>query len=302
MARTKNDPRNVDGFKNATNLTHVLSVARDKYTLSCEPPPGFINPEPGDSDDPVGYWTGRKFDVLFGLSKLREFASGMWEARDRLTKLGAGFDKDFAALASGTVEAPEVAHARHVFRIPRAFDEPPLLISAESRTYYPTGNAYALGSNMALRLAHSGRVNFLRHADYRVLTQAQQAEVEALRTWGKETLANKAQAIDAVKFLDVVFNCADKMRDVFDTLPGLDGILAALVGEQHVREARVPKARSRPFAMASLRANFPNWPTLWPKHRATLLAMAIAAGQDWRVSSSTVVLYHRDSPTYPVDE
>lgn len=302
MARTKNDPRSVGGFKIATNLPLKLSAARDKYTLSCEPPPGFVNIEHADSNDTNGHWSGRKFDSLFGLPKLREFASGMWEARDRLTKLGAGFDKDFVALASGTVETPEVARMRHDFRIPRAFDESPLLISAVTRTYYPTTNVFVVASGSLGRFDYSGRVQGLRHADYRVLTQAQQAEVEALRIWGKETLANKMQALDAVNFLDVVLNCADAMRDVFDTLPGLDGVLGTLVGVQNVRDAMMPKARSQPFSMQNLRNSYRDWPTLWPKHRATLLAMVIASSQDWRVSSSTVVLYHRGSPTYPVDE
>lgn len=303
MARTKNDPRSVDGFKNVTSLHGLLINAREKYTLSCEPPPGFVNPEPGDSDDPVGHWTGRKFDVLFGLSKLREFATGMWEARNRITKLGALFDKDFSVLASATVDAPEVPRVQHVFRIPRAFNESPLLISAVLRTYYPTGNEFVVASEpRRCLLDYSGRMQGLRHADYRVLTQAQQAEVEALRIWGKETLANKMQALDAVNFLDVVLNCADAMRDVFDTLPGLDGVLGTLVGVQNVRDAMMPKARSQPFSMQNLRNSYRDWPTLWPKHRATLLAMVIASSQDWRVSSSTVVLYHRDSPTYPVDE
>ena len=301
MARTKNDPRSVEGFKVATNLSLALSTARDKYTLSCEPPPGFC--DFSKSTDTEHVWDGRKFDSLFGLPKLCEFATDMWEAHDRLIKLVAGFDKDFAALASGTVKALDVERMQHVFRIPRVCDESPLLISTVVRTYYPIGHQYTVSSESTRhRLEYSGRVLGLRHADYRVLTQAQQAEVETLRTWGKESLANKAQALDAVNFLDVVLNCADQMRDVFDTLPGLDGILGALVGVQNVRDAMVPKARSRPFAMQSFRANYPSWPTLWPKHRATLLAMAIAASQDWRVSPNTVVLYHRGFPTYPVDE
>jgi hypothetical protein len=300
MARTKNDPRSVNRFKITANLAGALHVAREKYTLLCEPP-GFLNTDEPNDRHPA--WSGRKLDALFGLPKLREVASAMWETRDRLTKLGAGFDKDFAALASGAVEAPEVTRQIHIFRIPRARGESPLLMKFVLQTYYPTQSVYILDSESAKRsLWHAGRTEHLRHADYRVLTQAQQVEVEMLRAWGKETLVNKERALDAERFLDVVFNCADQMRDVFDTLPGLDGTLAALVGEQYVREARVPKTRSRPFAIHALRAHYPNWTTLWPTHRATLLAMAIASNQDWRVPSSTVVLYHRDPPPYPVDE
>jgi hypothetical protein len=302
MARTKTqDLRNLDGFKIATNLAKALRAAREKYTLSCEPPQGFLNAD--EFNDHLISWSGRKLDALFGLPKLREFASAMWETRNRLTKLGAGFDKDFSVLASGVVQLPEVPQLQHIFRIPRARGESPLLMNFVLQTYYPTQSVYILDSESVKRsLWHAGRTDPLRHADYRVLTQAQQAEVEALRAWSKETLVNKERALGAIDFLDVVFNCASTMRDVFDTLPGLDGILGALVGEQHVRDARVPKARSRPFDIQSLRAQYPNWTTLWPTHRATLLAMAIAFSQDWRVSSGTVVLYHRDPPPYPVDE
>lgn len=307
MARTKKqDPRSVKDFGDLTRLSTTLHTARQKYALACEPPPGFVHgAESGSDPDDSGAWNGRKFDGLFGLPNLREFANTMWTAQDTLAAEMRRQDPEAAPLKSGRIEPPRVPAKRHIFRIPRIANESPILISTTTRTYYPGEGTDDLGGAGYVGVFFYGRVPTLRHADYRVLTPAQRAEVESLRVWGKEVLASRVLASAAIEFLSAVFRCADQMRDVLELLPGLDELLLALLGSGHagsLREAREHKRGSTPFNRALLRSHYPNWPTLWAGHRATLLALTIANDQDWRVQAGTGVAYHHDSPTYPVDE
>jgi hypothetical protein len=304
MARTKKeppkDPRVPKDFEEVTSLSYRLADARQKFALAHTPPPGFTIPH-GDGASSGREWNGRHFDSLFGLEPLCAIAALMWQARDAAVAATKTPLVEASVLGTGAITVADAPDRHNYYRIPARPGESSLVLYTAMPSYYPTESALGPHAIVYHTGLIGGHLRGQRHADFRRLTAAQRADVQALRVWAQEAMRNRAQALEAIRFLDVVMSHASQMADVVQVLPGLDGIFQAL-NLQHLKESFEPKPRSKPFDMMRLRMDRPRWASEWSEFRTTLLAMAMAVKHDWRVYSGTVVAYHTNHPVYPTDE